>query len=235
MTSRPKAVFGLINFSPELLCDEDALGQPIEITVGKNTGTLTLPSLPDWTGDPLHKPLLSPLPARTWKRGDNLIEWGKPFSFPTGRGGMVRRGLMRFQAKPGDLKTTAQQIFKDVRRWFHLFEQYVNLFMAQKRKSGARILSGGEDRFELLINDGYNPKHIGCGDPTVVEIQMSETDESLHLETIKQACQLSSLGLSPRLEYQLMLEAYSARRNGDYRKALIEAATALEDDSNCCD
>jgi hypothetical protein len=44
MTSRPKAVFGLINFSPELLCDEDALGQPIEITVGKNTGTLTFTS-----------------------------------------------------------------------------------------------------------------------------------------------------------------------------------------------
>src|SRR6266487_2620324 len=125
MTSRRAAVFGLINFSPELLCDEDALGQPIDIAVGENTGTLTLPSLPDWTGDPLRKPLLGPLPARNWKRGENLIEWGEPFSFPTGRGGTVRRGLMRFQAKPGNLKTAAQQIFKDVRRWFHLFDQYV--------------------------------------------------------------------------------------------------------------
>jgi hypothetical protein len=104
----------------------------------------------------------------------------------------------------------------------------VKLFIAQKRKSALRTVSGDDDRFEVLVKDGDKLKHIGSGEPTVVEITMSQTDESLHLENIKVACHFSSLGLSPRLEYQLMLEAYSAQRNGDYRKALIEATTALE-------
>lgn len=225
---RRAALFGLINFSPALFCAEDALGQPIDISVGANKGTLTLPSLPDWTGDPLHKPLLGPLPARTWKRGEDPIEWGEPFSFPTGKGGTVRRGLMQFQARPDNFEIAAQQILKGVPRWVDLFEQYHTLLTAPNTKSHASIVSSRTDRIELLSDDGQGLKPIRSGEPTLVEIYMSSTDESLHFEALKQICQLSSLGLSPCLEYRLMLEAYHARRKPDYRKAVIEAATALE-------
>lgn len=57
---------------------------------------------------------------------------------------------------------------------------------------------------------------------------MSGADESLHLEQFKQAAQLSSNFFKPRLHYRMLLESYAARRNEDYRKAIIEAAAALE-------
>jgi hypothetical protein len=57
---------------------------------------------------------------------------------------------------------------------------------------------------------------------------MSAVDESLHLEQFREAAQLASKVLQPRLHYRMLLEAYSARRTEDYRKAIIEAATALE-------
>jgi len=62
----------------------------------------------------------------------------------------------------------------------------------------------------------------------MIFIEMGSKDESLHLEQFKEVSRIASLGLGPRLEYRLVLEAYRARRNADYRKAIIEAATALE-------
>jgi hypothetical protein len=74
---RDSALVGIVRFFTPVLCAKDALGQPIDISVGGNEGTLTLPSLPDWKEkeeDPLHKPLVGPFPARTWKRGGDLID-----------------------------------------------------------------------------------------------------------------------------------------------------------------
>src|SRR5437879_1091356 len=102
MRPRRAALFGVVNFSAPLSCAEDALGQSIDISVGADAGALTLPSLPDWQGDPLHKPLLGPGPARNWKRGEDLIDWGYPFSFPTGKGAAVTRALMEFGAQPDE-------------------------------------------------------------------------------------------------------------------------------------
>lgn len=227
MHHRRTALFGIVDFSPPLSCPEDALGQSIDISVEANAGTLTLPSLPDWEGDPLHKPLLGPAAARNWKRGENLIDWGRPFSFSTGKGATVTRALMEFQAMLDDFEALAQRIHNGMGHWLHLFEQYVALLTEPKTRR-RRSASNRTDRIELLADDGHELRLIQSDEPRVFTIYMSETDDSLHLENLKEACRLSSLGVSPRLEYQLMLEAYSARRNADYRKAIIEAATALE-------
>ena len=176
----------------------------------------------------VHKPLLGPTAARNWKRGDNLIDWGRPFSFPAGKGANVTRALIEFKALPDDFEAAAQRIYDNVGRWLYLFEQYVALLTEPKTRSRVPSATNHADRIEILADDGHELRHIQNDKPRGFTIYMSETDESLHLENLKEACRLSSVGVSPRLEYQLMLEAYSARRNADYRKAIIEAATALE-------
>jgi hypothetical protein len=47
---------------------------------------------------------------------------------------------------------------------------------------------------------------------------------------LKKATILASQGVSPKLQYRLLLEAYQARAEQDWRKVILEAASALE----CC-
>jgi hypothetical protein len=140
---------------------------------------------------------------------------------------MVNSGVFEFLPHPDDSDAAARKIYAGFRTWFHLFEQYVKLFTPY-RTSGARVVSESTGPIRLLIDDGNQLRHISTNRAMTINVYMSQKDESLHLDGLKEACRLSSLGLHPRLEYQLMLEAYSARNSGDFRKAIIEAATALE-------
>src|SRR6266853_6052845 len=117
------ALLGIVSFSTSLLCAKDSLGHSLDVRVGTNAGTLTLPSLPEWQekeDDPLHKPLLGPLPARKWKRGDSLIVWGWPCSYPTGEA-LVEKALLEFYVEPNDYKATAQQVYDSFSNWLDLF------------------------------------------------------------------------------------------------------------------
>jgi len=225
-------VYGIIEFSTSLLCSADALGETVDITIRGHSGTLTLPSLADWdlnedSSNHLNKLLLGPNPARTWKRGDELIYWGKPISYPSGESS-VERALFEFRFCSEDYETNVQEIYQGFGEWLELFEKYVTLLTTQNTR--CRMIShDGPGRIELYLKEEDKLKYISKNNigPNAT-IYFSTEDYSLHFEQFKEAAQLSSLGFSPKFEYVLLLEAYSARRNADYRKSIIEAANALE-------
>jgi hypothetical protein len=226
-------LYGIIEFSTALLCSADALGQSVNITIRGNSGILTLPTRTEWESNEndsfnhSNKLLLGPIPARTWKRGDALIYWGKPISYPSGESD-VERALFEFKFRSEDHETNAQQIYQGFGEWLDLFEKYVIILTTQNTR--CRMVShDGPGRLELLLNDGDKLKYISKKNigPNAT-IYFSTEDYSLHLEQLMEAARLSSLGLPPKFEYVLFLEAYNARRNADYRKAIIEAANALE-------
>lgn len=222
-------LYGIVEFSTSLFCSSDALEQTVDISIGGHTGTLALPSLPDWgvqEEDPLHKPLLGPAQARTWKRGESLIYWGRPNSYPAGDA-LVDLALIEFPLHPDNLESGAQRVYEGFGAWLDLFEKYVILLT--KQNTHKRVSGGdGPGRIELLIKEDAGLRHLYRTNPQRIAFELSGGDEALHLEQFREASRLSSQRLPPRFEYRLLLEAYSARKNEDYRKAIIEAATALE-------
>src|SRR4030042_1841074 len=224
-----RKVFGIVEFAETLFCAADSLGQTVHISLAKYVATLTLPSLPEWDKNeqaPLHKPLLGPPPARTWKRGESLINWGRPTSYPTGTS-EVELALLEFSLAPEDADASTQEIYAAFPPWLRLFEQYVTLLTTQYTRN--RVSGGdGPAWLELLFEEDSGLKHIPRITPTSITVEMGGVDESLHIEQLREVAQLASSGLYPRLQYRMLLEAYSARRNEDYRKAIIEGATALE-------
>jgi len=224
-----RKVFGIVEFAETLFCAADSLGQTVNISLAEHAGTLTLPSLPEWDKneqDPLHKPLLGPPPARTWKRGESPINWGRPTTYPTGTS-EVKLALLEFSLALEDADVSTHEIYAVFEPWLRLFEQYVILMTTQHTRN--RVSGGdGPGRLELLFGEDSGLKHIPHRTPTSITIEMGGDDESLHLEQLREAAQLASSDLNPRLQYRMLLEAYCARRNGDYRKAIIEGATALE-------
>lgn len=225
-----RKVFGIVEFTKTLFCAADSLGQTVNIQLAGRTGTLTLPSLPDeWDKveqDPIRKPLLGPPPARTWKRGESPINWGYPTSYPTGTSG-VELALLEFSLAPEDADASIQEIYGAFGSWLRLFEQYVTLLTTQRTRN--RVSGGdGPGWLELFFGEDSGLKYIPRSTTTKITIEMGGGDEFLHLKQLHEVAQFASSGFHPRLQYRMLLEAYSARRKKDYRKAIIEGAAALE-------
>ena len=222
-------VLGILEFTESLYCASDSMGKTANISFAGIEGKLTLPSLPEWgenEDDPLHKPLLGPEQARTWKRGEKLIYWGSPTSYPTGTA-TVELALLEFAIELENFDVNTQKIYDSFRTWLGMFEDYVKLITKQGTRN--RVSGGdGPGHLELLFCENSKLKHISNNSKTTISIEMSNDDESLHLDQYIEAAKLASQFLQPRLHYRMMLESYGARKRGDYRKAIIEAASALE-------
>ncbi|MDP3059116.1 MAG: hypothetical protein Q8N36_06625 [bacterium] len=224
-----RKVFGLIEFAETVICAGDSMGQTVSISLAQHAGSLTIPSLPKWDKNernPLKKTLLGPPPARTWKRGEDLISWGRPTSYPCGTSA-VERVLLEFSLESEEANANIQNIYAAFPSWLRLFEQYVTLLTTQNTNKG---ISGGDGpgRLEVLFEENSGLTHIPCSAPVGISLTIEGPDRLLHLDQLREATSIASSGLRPRLEYQILLEAYRARRNADYRKAIIEGATALE-------
>ncbi|MCG7851323.1 MAG: hypothetical protein MIO92_02270, partial [Methanosarcinaceae archaeon] len=114
-----RKILGILEFTKSLYCASDSLGQTVDILLAGVEGKLTLPSLPEWgenETDPLHKPLLGPESARTWKRGETLIYWGSPTSYPTGTA-TVELALLEFTLEAENYDTNAQKIYDACGEW----------------------------------------------------------------------------------------------------------------------
>ncbi len=57
---------------------------------------------------------------------------------------------------------------------------------------------------------------------------LSSNDTSLKCDQLKLVCKLCSSEKIPSIEYRVLLESYRAFENKDFRKSILEAATAVE-------
>lgn len=132
--------------------------------------------------------------------------------------------MLEFPLESENCSRNAQKIYDSYGTWLRFFEDYVKLITKQGTRNRVSIGDGPE----LLFSEDSKLKYISNNSPTAITIEMSSVDESLHLEQYRETTQLASRFLQPRLHYRILLESYSARKSEDYRKAIIEAATALE-------
>lgn len=223
-----KTLYGLIEFSSPIFCSADALGKTVDVTIGIQAGTLTLPSLPAWGAKeehPLDKCLVTPDEARTWNRGEEALYWGRPSSYPSGES-CVKLALLKMDLPQDNFESTSQEVYKHFPAWIALFEQYVALLTTQNTR-GSVSDESGPGHLELLTYKEDKLTYI----PTLRIDERTfhlNWDDSLHFEQLEKAASFSSKNLSPRLEYKMLLQSYIARHHEDYRKAIIEAASALE-------
>jgi len=230
-------LYGIIDFDNEILCAPDSLGSVHDISIGNCKGSLSFPFLPEWNHElikkevtkarPWRKPLVGPVEARKWVRGDEQIYWGAPISYPVGTS-EVKSALLKFLVKNSKVKEVAEDIHKDFSRWFKTFDDYTRLLTKQRTSSGFESLARAGS-IELLKDDGKELVPIPAPLTSMGTIYIQRgRDMSLHLHHLEQCCSLASSRFPPRLEYQLLLKTYDANRNNDYRNAIIEGAVALE-------
>ncbi|MBD2035328.1 hypothetical protein H6F76_09865 [Leptolyngbya sp. FACHB-321] len=220
-------ILGLLNFPFALCCSPDVLGQSFPIRMGDYHGTLEMPSLPSWgekEKDPLHKGLKAPAAASTWKRGDDPIVWGHPLSYPEGVSS-VERALISFDITVDDVETSVQKIYQS--NWIQLFSDYYEILEERGQKN--MYVSGSiGSRLELFHPDSSSLGYIRPHRKVEVVITALPSANNLKLDVFRQICKLASDGLPPNLQYRLLIDSYRALAREDYRKAILEAASALE-------
>ena len=223
-------IFGIIDFTSSLFCAKEVLGKTFEISLAGEHGLLILPSLPLWEKDenkPLNKVLLPPEEAKTWKRGDEPLYWGGPTSYPKGEA-HVEKALVKFTLPTTNAKDICHKIYDEFSVWINLFEQYVTLFTTQNTRCDVEG-ANKSTRLEILEDKGSDIAYVPRKNrKPIILITRVGSNESIHLEEFREACRVASMRFFPRLEYGMLLEAYHARQNADYRKTIIEAGSALE-------
>ncbi|MFM0320080.1 hypothetical protein PQR36_34745 [Paraburkholderia nemoris] len=229
LATSTRTVYGLAWFEEAIACARDVLGHRETISIGGVKGTIEFPGLPNWSptdSDPLNMPLVSPDVAKDWKRGGEPVWWGHPTSHPTGNAS-VSCVLLEFVIQDSELKSAGIQIREAFMLWRSTFNDFLELITKQRRTRAVEV-TGEVSGLHLFYRDAEG-KHAWAYDDNIhVAITTTSADTRLKLAQLKQICRLCSSSVRPSLEYSLQLDAYRALRRADYRKAVIDSATAAE-------
>jgi|GEM_PF-3192792 len=229
LATSTRTVYGIVGFEEAIACARDVLGHREVISIGGVEGTIEFPSLPYWSptdSDPLHMPLVSPETAKGWKLGGEPVCWGRPTSYPAGYAS-VSCVLLEFVIPDSELRAAANQIRDAFMQWRSMFNDFLELITKQRRTRAVEV-TGEVSGLHLFYWD-VDGKHAWAYDDNIhVTITSTGGDTYLKLAQLKQICRLCSSNAQPSLEYSLQLDAYRALRAADYRKAVIDSATAAE-------
>ncbi len=224
--------YGLIRFDESIDCTKDTLGSKADVVIGGVAGILELPSPAPWgterPADPLNVPLMPPSGALTWKEGGKPMFWGRPCRYPDGWSS-IHKALLIFELPHDLMSVKAASVQKGFARWYRLFHQYFELVTKQQSLSWVESdeYSAHFDLFRWGANGKADRPYET--EPHSVTVFTSDTDELLlKPNQFAEICALASSSKEPALHYRIQLEAYRAARNGDFRKAIIEAGTAAE-------
>jgi hypothetical protein len=225
---------GLIHFSSPVLCSQDTLGKSFDIVIGGVNGVIKLPILSGWNTtcegrQPRITPLMAPAPANKWTLGeDDRFFWGELVGFSSGRSS-VRRALLEFRVRNQDPREIVQEVHKEINQWMRLFESYIKLLTKQKTRCNV-LDRRSSHRLKMYMDSPDGFRRITAIDEGAIHVTVPDASEDISLdpEQAAQAFKWSSLKQQPKLEYQLLLEAYAALVGHDSRKAILMAASALE-------
>jgi hypothetical protein len=224
------SLFAIVDLGEEMVFARDALGHREHVTIGGIGGALETPSLPDWAhapDDPLHEPLIAPMAARTWKRGDVPIYWGRPCAYPAGLA-RPQAALIEFIVPASKLRDHSASVSRTFSTWHSSFVDFYELLTKQPLHA-SQIVSSHSEALDLFVwGDGKHQVRPYEQEPIVLQSSMPSEREVLNRANLSEICKLCSIGSRPSLHYRVQLQAYRAVRERDYRKAVIESAVAAE-------
>lgn len=225
-----RSLFGVVEFSHEILCAKDSLGATLPISIGNHPGTLEMPRFPAEIiqGKMLSEsPLLAPSAAIGWKHGAQPIYWGQPIAMPSGMS-EVARALLRFDMPETEIEERSVELKQMFNGWRDSLEDYIEAYTKQRLDRFVDV-EGSANGLELLwIDDDGKFARPDRVSRAFINVIVAAGDISLHVDTLGVIAKLISEGEAVPLEYRIQLEAYKAMRSKDYRKAIVETASAAE-------
>lgn len=218
-------------FSPSILCTREVLGQQFPVNIGGQLGFIIFPSLPDgWEASPhsLRCSLKAPNGSDKLAISQDDSKWGSLEYYPDGRAA-VSKALLNFSHPAGDANECADAVYRAYAVWLELFVKYIVL-QTKQNTCKAVIIENNAANLQIFRQEDDSLKFCASGKPVTLLVNMPMDSHFLTPMQVHDAASLASQGVWPRLQYRLLLEAYRARAERDWRKVIFEAGGALE----CC-
>ena len=219
---------GLLLIPGGMLCKKDALGQKFSGRISGCDINIVLPSLADDSGKDridcvgISNPLNAPIGGATLTLGGEKIFWGYPMVAPK-MNSFVKYVTVEMDCDESELNELAQKLYYGVQDWSLSFKRFLQLLTKQQLERKAKVSNLGNNL--RLLFDG---KHVQNQQPQVLHAHLHTDNDFASCEEIKQAIDFASSGKELFLEYQMLLSAYNARKEGANRQAIIDACSAVE-------
>lgn len=221
-------VVALLKFPRPICCRGEVLGSRTPITVAGLSSILVMPFLPAWdraVDDPLHMPLRPP--CDEWFRVSH--DWGTVISYPDGCT-VVRQACVEFREGAEVVKNQTADAIHALSVWARRLGDYAAL-LASDYGTGAEVGEDEKDpaQIRLYVRDGGEVRSIARQRDPIITVYTAGFDtQGLTLKGFSNAAQLASLNAEPKLQYRMLLQAFRAMDERDWRSAIIEGACAVE-------
>lgn len=213
---------GVITFSKGILCKKEALEKQYSGKIGGVDVTITLPTVcDDKESTGMSNPLIAPEKGKDLRLFEE-IDWGYPLKFP-GFNSVVYHALIEFSCDSNDVEIVSQKLYDDICRWEQSFIQFYELSckyhfkQKSKRKHSANLLAIFSDK-----------GHISSQEPHVINGVIYSDSSFVSREQIYNAISFASSDKNLLLEYQMLLSAYKAKEEKQFRQAIVDACAAVE-------
>lgn len=221
---------GFIAFKDGIKCKSDALSKLFELELAGKKGQIYFPSLPNVDLGSIKIPFggVELVQSRLWLDPVNLIlgkEWGRIRSYPSGNS-VVNLAIIKFEDVAVDRENLGFELQSSFNEFMRSLKRY--LYLVCPAYSAVQIEIPDAFGLDLYIGklSSENMLHLSrIG--AAIRCDNSGNDY-LSKEQIDELFQLACNPQRIKLEYNLLVDAYIACDSADYRKTIIEAASALE-------
>lgn len=221
-------IIGLLSIPNGIYCKKDALGQQFSATISGCNVKISFPSITDDEGNEnldcagAFAQLNPPINGKTLRLGGEKIEWGYPMSAPT-MNSFIEYVTLEVDCNELESNKIAQKLYENTDEWTISFKQFLQLLTHQNLERESQVTNPGNN-LQLL----FNKKYIQNQHPQVINLPLYPDNLFASYNEVKQAMGFASSGKELLLEYQMLLSAYYAQKDGKNRQAIIDACSAVE-------
>lgn len=221
-------IIGLLSIPNGIYCKKDALGQNFSATISGYSVNISFPSVTDDEGNEnvdCAKPfaqLNPPINGKTLRLGGEKIEWGYPMSAPAITS-LIKHVTVEIDCTELEYNGLAQKLYGSIQEWVSSFKQLLQLLTHQNLEKESKVSHPGSDLYLLVGGKYIQNKH-----PQVLNVSFLSDNVYASYDEIQQAMDFASSGKELLLEYQMLLSAYYARKEGKNRQAIVDACSAVE-------
>ncbi len=217
-----KTIKGLFDLKYSLPVRADVLDARFSTVIKDIPITLLLPRRPlrneERPGFATH--LVAPDGFRTWKKGNEPIDWGNVCSTITGSSFVNVLGVV-IELEENDVAEKCRDVYSAIEEWEGRFTEYLRLACKKYYRGGKDVHCG----LTLLNSDG---KLIPSYLTSVVMIGIYGEESYATIDILQKAIEFASSEKSFKSEYEMLVAVYEARKNNRNRQMVTDACAALE-------
>jgi hypothetical protein len=215
---------GVIEFPNGIPIQFESLNQEFPIIISDVNGILSTPTSETDFNIGIHNLLK---PQNSTIKNKNFM-WGSIMAWPSGLSHMDACSI--FFDVENEPDKIGQKICNSLGAWRKLLIENFSLLAERDLREPIISLTvnvGGAGQFSLFVNNGIDRKSFQPDDVISLAIYSKKTSY-LGIDDIKNILCRTSKGESPKLSYYFLLDANRAISESNYRKSILDSATALE-------